>query len=172
MCMTGRKEVSIDRQEAFKIFASTNAGLQSPFAHHFNPDLVYTSNEKLRVDDEKSRFFAFKEFQDAVKIVRQGRRKWNLISSKLVVLPVVLWNVTSSGTYHIPNDDVQSIDGYYPAYESLEIVVLNGHDHFQRFQEELLKQYFSSEKYGMPISVKSVLSERCPFLKDTLFKKP
>lgn len=132
MCVT--RPASIEKVEAFKIFCKNDEGrLTTAFLQSYKEGLFYQTNQMIHVDNEKSSFFALKNFGEAVSLAKQGRTQWsdyngnrivwNFKNSKIVVLPVTLYNVVGEGHFYVPSDDVQCLDGYYPIYESKDIVV-------------------------------------------------
>lgn len=169
--MTNRQEISIERVDAYKVFAETTKGLQSPFASKHKTHLVYAPEQTIAVDCEEEGFFAFANIRDAVRITVGGRRKWNVVSPNLIVLPVTLWDVFSKGKFHVLSDDPQCLDGYYEAYESKRIMVHDNPFARQRFHEEVLKSHFAHAKYGCPHVVKQSLIAQLPYLQDLLIAK-
>jgi len=157
MCMTQKNTVEIEKVSAFKIFTRNEQGtLQSTFIPTFKSELTYPPNERIRVDEQDATFFAFESFKDAIRIARQGKRKWRMVNDKLVVLPVTMYEVVTEGKYHVPSDDIQCLDGYYPAYESKEIEVHDDQNTRNAFYDQVLSQYFDLAKYSMaPIEIEA-----------------
>jgi len=141
--MTCEKPVEILQVEAYKIFIrNEHEELQTAFAGAFKHDLVYAPNKRIQVDDEKACFFAFKNFQHALSIVSSGIRTWRFVSDRLMVLPVTLFHVVTEGKFHVPSDDPQCMDGYYPAFESKEIKVHDNTSARSTFFDEVIVKYF------------------------------
>lgn len=150
MCMSSRVNVTVPEMKAYKVLArDRNSLLHSVFVPTFKPGLRYPANERIRVDTEEANFFAFGEFKHAVSVARAGRRTFNMVSGDLIVLPVTLYEVVVSGTYRVPSDDPQCMDGYYPAFESKEIVVHDNRESRKQFYDATLSQWFRMAKYSM-----------------------
>jgi len=149
----------------FKVFSRDDFGkLQSVFVPTFKAGLKYEANTRIRVDTEESTFFAFGEFENAISIARQGKRVWNMVKGDLIVLPVTLYEVVAKGRYHVPSGDSQCLDGFYPAFESKEILV---HDNVQsrnRFYDATLEQWLKVKKLGMSKIEKEAFLVRVPHL--------
>lgn len=166
MCMSYRKEISLSEVSAFKLFTLDFEGsLQSAFAPTFKEGLKYPSNRRIRVDNEEASFFAFKIFGEAVAIAHQGRRYWNLVTNKLIVLPVTLYEVIIEGKYHVPSEDIQCLDGYYPAYESKEIIVHDNKEVRNKFYDGILQRYFNLKFAGLSKVEKEAFQFRLPHIK-------
>lgn len=173
MCMTQRvtseKLVSLVPQDAFKVFSRTKEGeLQSVFVPTFKAGLIYPPDERIRVDTEEATFFAFKKFEDAISIARQGRKRWNMVNSDLIVLPVTMHEIVATGKYHVPSEDIQCMDGYYPAFESKEIIVHDSKENRNAFYDAVLSQWLELAKYGMSKIEKDALVARIPQLAKSL----
>lgn len=165
MCMTMKKEVSIEEVSAFKIFTRDENGLlQSSFIPTFKEGLKYTPNERTRVDVEDATFFAFEKIHNAISIARQGRRKWNLVKGGLIVLPVTLYDVVSTGKYFVSSDDPQCMDSYYPAFESKEIVVHDSVENRNQFYDAIIRHWYVLAKLSMSKIDKEALFARFPHL--------
>ena len=116
----------------WKVFAVRDGKLESPFMaarhHDLNPDkpidvIPYEANKQIKVEPETSTFFAFEKLDHAYDVANIGRRIWNTVNSKLIVLPVTLDEVVFEGDFYSPSQDIQCMDGYYPAYEAKIITV-------------------------------------------------
>lgn len=165
MCLTQRNEVAVPEVNGFKIFSRTKTGqLQSVFVPTFKEGLIYPSNQRIRVDTEESNFFAFGNFREAISIAREGRRKWRMVNGNLLVLPVTLYEVVAKGTYHVPSDDIQCLDGYYPAFESKEIIVHDTNETRNAFYDATLEQWLNSSRHSMSIIEKEAFTTRVPHL--------
>lgn len=165
MCMINRKQVSIEKVSAFKVFTRDKDGLlQSVFVPTFKDGLKYPSNERIRVDSEESNFFAFESFDTAIFIARQGRRKWNMVKGKLIVLPVTMFEVVSKGEYFSKSEDIQCMDSYYPSFESKEIIVHDTEETRNQFYNSVLKQWLNSCKHFMSNIEKEALVNSAPHL--------
>ena len=163
MCLTSSKEVSIAEVNAFKVFTRDSLGLlQSTFAPTFKCGLKYPSNERIRVDEEDASFFGFALFKEAISIARAGRRKWNMVKGKLIVLPVTMYEVVTEGKYHVPNEDPQSMDGYYAAFQSKEIEVHDTKETRDDFHREVLRQHLRLSKHSMSFSEKDAVAHFVP----------
>ena len=131
MCLNNRKEVQIPQVEAFKMFVVDNGVLKSPFKmSYYNDEGEFVDSPPfepevlIQVQPADKTFFAFQRVQDACDIANaQAYKGWNVQKFTLLVLPVTLKNVVATGTLHVPSDDPQCLDGYYPCYESKEIMV-------------------------------------------------
>jgi hypothetical protein len=173
MCMTQRKVsdklVSLVPQSAFKIFSLNKEGqLQSVFVPTFKPGLVYPPNQRIRVDAEDAAFFAFEDFKTAVSIARQGRKRWNMVNGDLIVLPVTMHEMVATGKYHVPSEDVQCLDGYYPAFESKEIEVHDSEENRNIFYDAVLSHWLKTAQYGMSKIDKKAFAARIPHLAEVL----
>lgn len=144
MCLYQRKDVGIPEANGWKVFSINEQGqLQSTFNNAFykyqdaikDRYPVYPANEKIRVIPEESSFFAFREFNHACNIANEARQ-WNVKNHKLIVLPVTQYEIVAEGNLWAPSNDAQVLDGYYPAYESKEILV---HDSLEIRQECFMK---------------------------------
>lgn len=174
MCMTSQKEVSIAEVSAFKLFTRCKQGkLRSAFARSHKNNLHYPSNEKIRVDDEEATFFAFANKRQAMSFASRARQTWygdrggqrwhwNIVSGLVIVLPVTMFEVVQEGTFHVPSGDIQCMDGYYPAYESKEILVHDTTESRNDFYDEILKRFFELKKYGMSAIEKEAVRARLP----------
>ena len=150
MCLKHRKENIQPEVNAFKIFSRSKTGeLKSVFAPSYKDDLIYPSNQRIRVNPEESTFFAFESYTFAVRIAREGLKKWRMVSDCLVVLPVTLFEVVAKGDFWVPSDDIQSLDGYYPAFESKEIIVHDSEENRALFHNAVLASWFKKNSYGM-----------------------
>ena len=148
MCLTNRVNCQIDEVNAFKIFTrNTEGNLQSAFKNAVAALLsnhpLYAANQRIRVNNEDSTFFAFESFDVASCIAMEGTRGWRFINSSLVVLPVTLYEVVSKGQFWVPSGDPQCLDGYYPAYESKEIVVHDSAENRALFQDQIIRSSYS-----------------------------
>lgn len=169
MCMTGRQDCDVSEVNGFKIFSRDNTGqLQSVFVPTFKAGLKYPPNQRIRVDAEESTFFAFEQFKHAISIAREGRRRWNMVNGDLIVLPVTMYQVVAKGTYHVHSDDPQCLDGYYPAYESKEIIVHDTQATRNQFYDATLAQWLSTAQYGMSRIDKEAFRNRVPHLADSI----
>jgi hypothetical protein len=165
MCLSSRKEVQIDKVDAFKVFTRDNQGLlQSVFAPTFKSGLKYPSNERIRVDTDEANFFAFAEFKNAISIARQGRRRWNMVKGGIIVLPVTMYEIVAEGKYHVPSDDPQTMDGYYPAFEAKEIQLHDNQETRNAFYDEVLRQYLDLSQYSMSAIEKEAFRHRLPHI--------
>lgn len=170
MCMTCSKEVNIGQLEAFKIFAKDEEGrLISAFTMARKDGLFYPANERIRVDDEETGFFAFKEFNRAVSLAIRGRRSWtndfgtrynwNWSTSQLIVLPVTMFEVYSEGKFRVPSGDPQCMDGYYPAYESKEIIVRDTPHNVNEFHDAVISRVVKDrELFWTPVEKQAFFS--------------
>jgi len=169
MCLTQKNDVDIPKIGAFKVFTRDGNGLlQSVFASTFKSGLKYPSNERIRVDAEDSSFFAFALFEEAVRLARQGRRRWNIVRGDLIVLPVTLHEVVIQGKYHIPSDDPQCLDGYYGAYQSKEVEVHDTPVTRDDFHREVLRQHLRLARYSMSFIEKEAFSHFIPEFESVL----
>ncbi len=150
MCLSMRNSVAIPEVSAYKVFTrDAEDRLQSVFAPTFKPGLKYPANQRIRVDAEDASFFAFEQLRDAISITRQGRRRWNMVDGALIVLPVTMYEVVATGKYHVPSDDVQCLDGYYPALEAKELIVHDSDETRNRFYLEIVVDWLNSQKYSI-----------------------
>lgn len=173
MCMTQRvaseKLVSLVPQSAFKVFSRTKEGqLQSVFVPTFKAGLIYPPNQRIRVDTEDATFFAFENFKNAISIARQGRKRWNMVNGDLIVLPVTMHEIVATGKYHVPSEDIQCMDGYYPAFESKEIEVHDSEENRNAFYDAVLSQWLGLSKYGMSKIEKEAFAARIPHLAESV----
>ncbi len=169
MCLTSSKEVSIAEVEAFKVFTRDSLGLlQSTFVPTFKCGLKYPSNERIRVDEEDASDFAFSLFKNATSIDRAGRRKWNMLKVKLILLPVTMYDVVTEGKYHVTSDDPQSLDGYYAAFQSKEIEVHDTKETRDDFHREVMGQYLRLSRHSMSFIEKEAFSHFVPELESVL----
>jgi len=165
MCMTNKKEVSIEEVSAFKIFTRDKDGLlQSSFIPTFKEGLKYTPNERIHVDVEDATFFAFEKINNAISIARQGRKRWRFVEGGLIVLPVTLYDVVSTGSYFVRSEDSQCLDGYYPAFESKEIVVHDSEENRNQFYDAIIQHWYVLAKFSMSAIDKEALFSRFPHL--------
>jgi len=169
MCMTQRvaseKLVSLVPQSAYKVFSRTKDGqLQSVFVPTFKAGLIYPPNQRIRVDTEDATFFAFENFKNAISIARQGRKRWNMVNGDLIVLPVTMHEIVATGKYHVPSEDIQCLDGYYPAFESKEIEVHDSEENRNAFYDAVLSQWLKTAQYGMSKIDKEAFAARVPHL--------
>jgi len=165
MCLVQRKDCAIPEVNGFKMFSRDGTGqLQSVFLPTFKNGLKYLPNVRLRVDVADATFFAFAKLENAISIARQGRKRWNLVNSDIIVLPVTLYEVVAQGNYHVRSYDVQCLDGYYEAYESKEILVHDSVESRNQFYDATLKQWLSLKKYDMSKIEKEAFSARVPHL--------
>ncbi len=174
MCMTSQKEISLTEVSAFKLFTRDLDGrLRSAFAHSFKNNLFYPSNERIRVDDESSTFFAFANKKQAIGFGSRARKtwygdsagvswRWNIVNGHVIVLPVTMFEVVREGKFHVPSGDIQTMDGYYPAFESKEIIVHDTEDIRNEFYDEILYGFFKNARYGMSAVEKEALNRRLP----------
>lgn len=153
MCMTCTKEVSIEKVEAWKVFAVRKGKLETAFmrSRYTNGEtdkpievIPYEVNQKIKVVPETSSFFAFEHFNDAYRIAEAGRYKWNTINDQLVVLPVTLYNVVTTGKFHVVSEDVQCMDGYYPAFEAKEIEIHDSDEIRRDIFRQIAKKYLQN----------------------------
>ena len=169
MCLVNRKASDLSEVSAFKIFTRDGEGqLQSVFKSTFKKGLAYAPNERIRVDKEDANFFAFEELRDAIWIAREGRRKWNMVGGELIVLPVTLFDVSFTGKYYVPSDDIQCVDGYWPAFEAKGIIVHDTPQSRDVFHLAVLEGQFRSAKHGMSMIDKKALLHFIPSLAETL----
>lgn len=150
MCITQRKEVDIAEAKGWKMFSvKANGELQSPFAgtHYLNktgellPEFI--TNTKIEVIPETSVFYTFKNFEDACNVANNPRR-WNVVNNKLIIFPVVCYKICAEGNLFVRSEDEQCSDGYYPVYESKEILIHDSEeirlDFFQKIISKKMKQ--------------------------------
>ena len=169
MCLTNRVNCQIDEVNAFKIFTrNTEGNLQSAFKNAVAALLsnhpLYAVNTRIRVDNEDATFFAFESFEVATRIAMEGTRGWRFINSSLVVLPVTLYEVVSKGQFWVLSGDPQCLDGYYPAYESKEIVVHDSAENRALFQDQIIKGWFRRSSYSLSTIEKEAIRDRLPIL--------
>ena len=165
MCLTSRNDVALAEASGFKIFTRDGEGLlQSVFTSTFREGLKYSPNRRIRVDPEEATFFAFEKFENAISIAREGRSRWNMVRGGLIVLPVTLFEVVATGKYHVPSDDIQCMDGYYPAFQSKEIIVHDNPETRSQFHDEVLTDWLKDKKYGMSAIEKEAFRIRVPHL--------
>lgn len=173
MGLTIKNNVEIEKQEAFKIFAKDKEGnLVSAFFMCLKKGLHYPSNERIRVDDEETGFFAFKDFDRAVSLAIQGKRSWStgygqnrhwdFSTSRLIVLPVTMYEVYAQGDFHVPSGDNQVMDGYYPAFESKEIVVHDTPENVMAFHDAVIAKVIKNQRYHMTPVEKLAFETRLP----------
>lgn len=169
MCLDTRTKCTIDQKNGFKIFTIDEDGsLQSTFRSTFVKGLKYPPNEKIRVNPEEATFFAFENIGHAITIAREGTRKWAMVSNNIIVLPVTCFEVVATGTYRKRSDDIQSMDGYYPAFEAKEIIVHDNPENRNIFQDYLIKTWISRQKHGMSKIEKDAFQNRLPQFADAL----
>jgi hypothetical protein len=153
MCLTGRREVQLERVEAYKVFqlqpvlyrdrTLADIRFRSPFV---KTDKVFPMNRPVRVDKEDANFFAFKEFDSAKSVVCGINLMEN--ASLMMILPVTLHEVVAEGNMHSPSDDLQCMDGCYPAWEAKEIEVHNSFEARRKYYDAVLdRAYFHKRMY-------------------------
>lgn len=172
MCLCCQEEIEIEQVSAFKLFSrDENGKLQSIFRTSYNKDLAYPANERIRVNDEESNFFAFAEKKHALGMAGRIRRpiygfgknyRWNVVKGDPIVLPVTLFEVVKEGKFHVPSSDVQCLDGYYPVYESKEIIVHDTVENRNDFYDEIIRRFFRSNQYNMSKTDKEAIKARLP----------
>jgi hypothetical protein len=167
MCLICSNDVNIPKIEAYKIFALIDDKLQSSFWSAYQGDLNYDVELEMTVKPKEGTndgFFAFQKFDDAVRIAYQGTKRWNFVSSSLVVLPVTLLDVFAQGFFFAKSADVQCSDGYYSAYQSRKIIVHKNDKVLEEFYDAVIKKYFKIHWIDMPLIVKNVVAQRMPNL--------
>ena len=164
MCLTSRREVSIEKVEAWKTFAVEKGELFSPFSgiHDYmkaelGSSLAYKANERIKVVPDEAVFFAFKEFKSAASIAN-NRRTWAVISSTLIVLPVTLYNVCAEGKLWEPSGDPQCFDYYHEAYESKEIEVHDSAEIRANVSQKIVEKYLKKHEWSMSYLEKQAFS--------------
>jgi hypothetical protein len=163
------KLVSLVPQSAYKVFSRNKEGqLQSVFVPTFKAGLIYPPNERIRVDAEDATFFAFENFKSAISIARQGRKRWNMVNGDLIVLPVTMHEIVATGKYHVPSEDIQCLDGYYPAFESKEIEVHDSEENRNAFYDAVLSQWLKTAQYAMSKIDKEAFAARVPHLAESV----
>jgi len=168
--VVSEKPVSLVPQDAFKVFSRTKDGqLQSVFVPTFKVGLIYPPNERIRVDTEDATFFAFENFKNAISIARQGRKRWNMVNGDLIVLPVTMNEIVATGKYFVRSEDVQCLDGFYPALESKEIIVHDTEENRNAFYDAVLSQWLGLQKYSMSKIEKEAFAARIPHLAKAAF---
>lgn len=180
MCLCNQKQVEIEQVSAFKLFSRDKKGrLQSIFRSSYNKELFYPPNERIRVDNEENNFFAFAEKKCAIGMTNRirrpfyggslssyRRRHWNVVGGDPIVLPVTLFEVVNKGEFHVPSIDVQTMDGYYPVFESKEIIVHDNMETRNDFYDEVLRSFFKSNKYNLSKVEKEAIKLRLPHVAD------
>lgn len=165
MCLTQRKTVEITATKAYKIFTRDKQGLlQSTFVPAFKSGLKYAVNCRIRVDDEEASFFGLEQRRHAINIAMKGRRHWNMVRGDLIVLPVTMHEVVTTGKYHVPSGDPQCMDGYYPAFESKEIEIHDDMDTRNEFYDAVLSNHLELAQYSMSGIEKEAFKHRLPHL--------
>lgn len=163
--MTNQKTVSIKEVSAFKIFTRDNEGLlQSAFLPAFKYGLKYPSNECISADTEDANFFAFANFKDALLIAHQGHKEWRMVKGKLIVLPVTMYDVVKKGKYKVQSHDAQTLDSFFPAFESKKITVHDTPQSRNDFYTSVLEQWLKNAKGGMEDIEKEALAVYAPHL--------
>lgn len=146
MGITCRTKCDLPEVNGFKVFSRNEHGqLQTAFRPMLKDGLVYPPNTRIRVDNEEAAFFAFEKFKNAMTIASQGIRKWNFVNSHLIVLPVTLHEVVFKGTFHVQTEDIQCLDGYYPAFEAKEIVIHDTPENRNSFRDSVLEEWFGGK---------------------------
>ena len=146
MCLYNRQEVQISEAFGFKLFTERKGELHSAFRSAYKnreKELPYPPHMRIKVAEPDTRFFAFKRQKDAISLAREGRaRGWILASGSLIVLPVIMYNVVAKGTFFMASNDPQCMDGYAPAMESTEIMVMDEPGIRDRYFDNVIQSWW------------------------------
>ena len=145
MCLTNKQSVVLDKVEAFKIFAITERGLESPFVQHNDGD-PYKENELVTVNDPDNYFYAFENEKNAIYIANQGAKEWRVITNNLIVLPVTLFDVAFKGDFYIRSKDIQCLDSYFKCFMSKKIIVHSSKELKRKFYLTIVDKLLDSHK--------------------------
>lgn len=167
MCMTGVQDVKIGKVDAWKVFSVHEGKLQPTFKNaRQNADgtpkeqLFYETNKKIRVLPEEATFFAFEQFGHACRLANDGNRQrsycpdrggdgqqsWNVNNNSLVILPVTLYEVVGAGKFHYPSEDIQCMDGYFPAFEAKEIEIHDSEEVRKDIALRIVKKFLKNQR--------------------------
>jgi hypothetical protein len=144
------EEVNIESVAAYKVFSidQETEKLQSVFFRSWSPGFYYEPNKEIEVSPTHKTFFAFKNYNDAIRIAETYKR-WNLVNYNLLVLPVELKDVRFVGHFHVRSDDIQSTDSFFPSYESKKIIVHDSEENRKEFYKTIFHRWVSKQDPGL-----------------------
>lgn len=76
--------------------------------------------------------------------------------------------MVATGKYHVPSEDIQCLDGYYPAFESKEIEVHDSEENRNAFYDAVLSHWLKTAQYGMSKIDKKAFVARIPHLAEVI----
>ncbi len=156
MCLHNRTELEspIPSVEGFKIFYRKNVNLYSPFVNsHINENAsislfpAFETNKVISVQPEDKTFFSFKEFKNACSVANKDFLY--VIGKTLIVRPVTAIDVVATGSFFVPSDDPQCLDGYYPSYESKKLIVHDTPEVERQINEMLVQSFIERNKWNL-----------------------
>ena len=71
---------------------------------------------------------------------------FDVLNNSLVVLPVTLYEVVATGKFHRPSEDIQCMDGYFPAFEAKEIEIHDSEEIRKDISLRIAKKFLKNQR--------------------------